>query len=126
MRFISVGIVGAIVELILFSTPMNVGWGILTSNFIAFHCAFVLCFFLHYYYTHQKPYAGKRMITGGFIQYTFLMYAQLVIGIFLLWFLIDKLAWIAEIAKVVQIGTITPLSYVVQKLIVFRAERTAN
>jgi putative flippase GtrA len=126
LRFISVGIFGAILELMLFSTLMNVGLGILSSNFIAFHCAFILCFFLHYYYTHHKPYVGKRMIAGAFFQYTFLMYMQLVIGTFLLWLLIDKLAWVAEIAKVVQIGIVTPLSYVVQKRIVFRAKRTSN
>lgn len=119
-RFILVGVVGAIVELGLFSGLIKVGLGFLFSNFIAFHCAFALCFYLHYHYTHQRPYAGIRMVVGGFAKYAGLMYAQFIVGSLLLWFLIDKLDWMPELAKIVQIGTVTPVSYVVQKLIIFR------
>lgn len=119
-RFILVGAIGAIVELLLFSGFVRVGLGILYSNFIAFHCAFALCFFLHYHYTYQKPYKGTRRVLSGFVQYAVLMYVQLIIGSILLWFLIDKLHWIAEIAKIVQIGIVTPLSYIIQKLFIFR------
>ena len=120
VRFILVGAIGAIVELVLFSGFVRVGLGILYSNFIAFHCAFALCFFLHYHYTYQRPYEGTRRIFGGFVQYAALMYVQLIIGSILLWFLIEKFYWIAEIAKIVQIGIVTPLSYIIQKLVIFK------
>lgn len=119
-RFILVGVLGAIIELLLFSGFVRAGLGVLYSNFIAFHCAFALCFFLHYHYTHQKPYEGTLRVVGGFAKYTGLMYTQLIVGSLLLWFLIDKLDWMAEVAKVVQIGVVTPVSYVVQKLVIFQ------
>lgn len=123
VRFILVGLIGAIVELALFSVFVRSGLGMLYSNFIAFHCAFFLCFFLHYHYTHQKPYEGKHKVAGGFVKYAGLMYAQFIVGSLLLWFLTDKLNWMAEVAKVVQIGIVTPVSYVVQKLVIFRKRK---
>lgn len=122
LRFILVGSVGAVVELTLFSGLIRVNLGIMTSNFIAFHCAFATCFFLHYYYTYKKPYSGKHKIASGFFKYAALMYAQLIVGTLLLWLLINKLGWMPEVAKVVQIGIVTPASYVVQKLIIFRVK----
>lgn len=121
-RFILVGVLGAIIELLLFSGFVRAGLSVLYSNFIAFHCAFALCFFLHYHYTHQKPYEGFLSVAGGFAKYTGLMYVQLIVGSLLLWFLIDKLSWMAEFAKIVQIGVVTPVSYVVQKLVIFQRE----
>jgi putative flippase GtrA len=123
IRFFLVGIIGAIFEIVLFSGSVRVGLGILYSNFIAFNCAFALCFFLHYYYTYQRPYEGIRRIFSGFVQYVALMYVQLIIGSILLWFLIEKLYWMAEIAKIIQIGLVIPLSYIIQKLIIFRWRR---
>ena len=125
LRFILVGVIGAIVELILFSGLVRTGRSILYSNVIAFHCAFALCYLLHYYYTHRKPYEGTQRVVGGFAKYAGLMYVQLLVGSLLLWFLIDKLSWMAEISKIVQIGVVTPVSYAVQKLVIFRV-RSAN
>jgi putative flippase GtrA len=120
VRFVLVGVIGAIVELVLFSGFVRAGTGIMYSNFIAFHCAFFMCFFLHHKYTFQKTYQGKHKVAGDFIKYTGLMYAQFILGSLLLWFLIDKLEWMLEISKVVQIGIVTPVSYAVQKLVIFR------
>lgn len=120
LRFIVVGGVGALVELVLFSTILRTGIGVAYSNVIAFHCAFSLCFLLHYQFTYQRPFEGKRNIVGGFMQYAALMYGQLAISSWLLWYLIDKSGWVPEIAKIIQIGIVTPISYVVQKLIIFR------
>jgi putative flippase GtrA len=120
LRFVVIGTIGAIVELVLFSGFVRVGLGILYSNFIAFHCAFTLCFFLHHHYTYQRPYEGSRRIFGGFVKYAALMYVQLIIGSILLWFLIEILYWMAEIAKIIQIGFVTPLSFIIQKLVIFR------
>jgi putative flippase GtrA len=119
-RFILVGVVGAIVEIGFFSGLIQVGIGLILSNLIAFHFAFALCFYLHYHYTHQKPYEGTRKVFGGFVKYAGLMYAQLIVGTLLLWFFIDKLGWIPEVAKTAQIGIVTPASYIIQKLIIFR------
>ena len=120
VRFIIVGVIGATVELILFSKFMSSDLGVSISNFLAFHFAFVLCFFLHYLYTHQKPYVGTRMIINGLIKYTGLMYAQLFVGTILLWVLIDKFGWVAEYAKFMQICVVTPISYVIQRHAIFR------
>lgn len=120
VRFAMVGIIGAIVELTLFAELARIWDKVMMINFIAFHCAFAICFFLHYNYTYQRPYEGTRRIFGGFVQYAALMYVQLIIGSILRWFLIEKLYWMAEIAKFVQIGIVTPLSYFIQKLVIFR------
>src|SRR5687768_11563020 len=68
-RYLVVGVVGAITEFSLFVALTKVGGGILFSNVIAFHCAFLLCYFLHYHYTHERPYEGARNIAGGFVKY---------------------------------------------------------
>ncbi len=120
IRFVFVGAFGAILELVLFLSFLKIGFSILYSNFFAFHCAFVFCFFLHYHYTYQKPYEGARRIFSGFAKYSILMYMQLIIGSALLWFLTEKFNWMAEIAKILQIGIVTPLSYFIQKLVIFR------
>ena len=120
VRFILVGVIGAVAELMLFSGLVRVGVEMMYSNFIAFHCAFFLCFFLHYKYTHQKPYEGRHNVARGFIKYAGLMYVQLIVSSLLLWFLIDKLDWMVEIAKVIQLGIVTPVGYAVQKLVIFR------
>lgn len=120
VRFVLVGVIGAVVELMLFSGFVRAGAGMIYGNIIAFHCAFFLCFYLHYHYTHQKPYEGKNKVASGFFKYAGLMYAQLIVGSMLLWFLINKLEWMVEISKVVQIGIVTPVSYAIQKLVIFR------
>jgi putative flippase GtrA len=123
IRFFGVGVVGAILELVLFSVLVRAGTGMIYSNFIAFHCAFFLCFFLHYRYTYQKPYEGNSNVIGGFIKYTGLMYAQLILSSLLLWFLINKLEWKTEISKFVQIGLVTPVSYAIQKMAIFQVKK---
>lgn len=123
VRFVVVGLVGAIIELILFSELIRTGLGVAPGNFMAFHCAFLICFFLHYYYTHQKRYAGVHIIAEGLIKYAGLMYVQLFVGTILLWILIDQYGWVAEFAKITQIGVVTPVSYVVQKYFIFNEGR---
>lgn len=123
VRFIVVGIIGAIIELILFSELVRAGLGVASSNFLAFHSAFLFCFFLHYYYTHQKRYAGAHAIAEGLIKYVALMYVQLFVGTILLWILIDKYGWVLEFAKITQIGVVTPVNYVVQKYLIFNEDK---
>jgi putative flippase GtrA len=119
-RFFIVGVFGAIVEVLLFSGLVRVGFGILFGNFVAFHCAFALCFYLHYRYTYQRPYGGTRNVSNGFFQYAILMYAQLAVGSILILILVEKFDFIVEVAKVVQIGVVTPVGYAVQRLVIFR------
>ncbi|MEO6147405.1 MAG: GtrA family protein [Sulfuriferula sp.] len=122
VRFILVGAIGAIVELIVFLELVKVQHGIVFSNIVAFHIAFALCYFLHYYYTHQIPFVGKRNVISGFLKYAGLMYVQLFLGSLLLWLLINKLMWAPYVAKIIQIGAVTPIGYVIQKLVIFRRE----
>ena len=120
VRFIFVGILGAIVEVILFSGLVRIGFGILFGNFVAFHCAFALCFYLHYHHTYERPYGGIRNVFNGFFKYAILMYAQLTVGSILIFILVEKFDLMVEIAKVVQIGVVTPVGYAVQRLVIFR------
>ena len=119
LRFVVVGLIGATIEIILFSVLVRAGLGVSFSNFLAFHCAFLICFFLHYYFTHQKRYNGMHVIVGGLLKYAGLMYVQLLVGTVLLWLLIEKYGWVAEFAKIAQIGVVTPVSYLVQKYFIF-------
>lgn len=119
IRFIIVGIIGAIIELALFSKFTRVELSVASSNFLAFHCAFLICFFLHYYYTHQKMYDGFGIMAGGLMKYATLMYIQLLFSTILLWILIDRYGWNAELGKITQIGVVTPVSYIVQKYFIF-------
>jgi len=118
-----VGIFGAVVELTVFSIFVNLSVNVIYTNIISFHSAFVICFFLHYYYTYQKPYVGIYKVAGGFLKYFGLMYAQLIIGTLLIWLLIYKFELMPEVAKIIQIGIVTPVSYAVQKLSIFRTIR---
>lgn len=120
VRYFFVGAIGAIVEIFLFMVFIRAGGQIVYSNIIAFHCAFALCYFLHYYYTHQKPYEGARNVISGFLKYAGLMYTQLFAGSILLWFLINNLGWQPGVSKILQIGVVTPIGYIVQKLLIFR------
>lgn len=119
-RYVFVGVIGAICELALFSGLVRIGLGVLNSNFLAFHGAFILCFFLHHHYTYQRLFTSIRPLTRDFLKFAGLMYAQLIIGTLLVWFLIDQLSWVTEVAKVIQIVIVTPISYVVQRVFVFR------
>lgn len=125
MRFVVVGIIGAIVELALFSGLIKINCEVAISNFIAFHCAFVICFLLHYYYTYKKPYREKQKVIIGFIKYICLMYGQLIVGTLLLLLFINKLDWMPEVAKFVQIGIVAPISFVLQKFNIFKVNTEA-
>lgn len=120
VRFILVGVLGAVVEIFLFSGLVWVGAGVIFGNFLAFHCAFVLCYTLHYFYTHKKPFVGRKNILHGFFKYAVLMYSQLFVGSLLLLLLINDFNWIPSLAKIFQICLVTPLGFLIQKLIIFK------
>ena len=120
IRFLIVGFIGALIELILFSTLLKTHLTISISNFLSFHISFVICFLLHYLYTYQKSYVITRIAFSSLIKYTGLMYVQLFLGTILLWMLIDKFGWRAEYAKFMQMCILTPISYIVQRYLIFR------
>lgn len=122
-RFISVGITGAIVELGLFSFMLASGIDLVIANVVAFHVAFTICFALHFIYTHRYSLSDRQFFARGFLGYAALMYAQLGVGTLLLWLLITKGGCIGEVAKVLQIGVIMPISYLIQKIVIFRRLR---
>lgn len=119
LRFFLVGIIGAFIELHLFSYLIKIEYEVMLSNIVAFHCAFITCFFLHYFYTHMKTFIEKRKLANKFIKYVILMYSQLLIGSFLLWFLINEIGWLPEVAKLAQVIFIIPISYFIQKTKIF-------
>jgi putative flippase GtrA len=123
IRFILVGGAGALIEIGLFSLFLRNGIGMVASNILAFHIAFAICYFLHLHFTYRQPFARKRDIAAGFVKYAFLMYCQLAVGTLLLWLMIRQLDWIPELSKVIQIGIVTPVSFIVQKLVIFRARK---
>ena len=120
MRYIFVGVLGAIVEMTLFAFLFRLDVGIVISNIAAFHVAFIMCYFFHYYYTHRKPFEGKSALANGLVKYTILMYGQLIIGSILLWILIKKFGLDADFSKIIQICIVTPGSYMIQKSAIFR------
>jgi putative flippase GtrA len=122
-KFILVGITGAAIEIIVFSAMIRFQAGTLISNVVAFHLAFVTCFFLHHHFTYCQPTNRTRDALKAFFQYALLMYWQLVLGTALLWLLIDRLHWVPEISKVIQIAVVTPMSYLVQRVIIFKKRK---
>ncbi len=120
VRFVFVGLFGALVELILFPLLLSTGFGIVFANVVAFHVAFALCFILHFSYTHSYSITEISLFVSGFIKYAALMYAQLGLGTFLLWLLIDKIDFSPEFSKLLQIAIVTPLGYLIQRLVIFR------
>lgn len=122
-RYVFVGVVGALIELGIFSILVKLHTGIVLSNVVAFHCAFALCYFLHFTYTHEHPLSETKFFARGFMKYAALMYTQLAFGTWMLWVLINQMHWIDEIAKMTQIVAVTPLSYVIQKTFIFRKSK---
>jgi putative flippase GtrA len=123
LRFFLVGIIGAIVEFSLFSYLIKSDNKVMLSNLIAFHVAFITCFFLHYSYTYMKLFSKKHKLANYFIKYVVLMYSQLLIGSLLIWFLINRIGWLPEVAKISQMILIMPISFFVQKIGIFSVEK---
>jgi putative flippase GtrA len=121
VRFIFVGGVGAVLETSIFILMFDRGVQLYLSNIIAFHIAFFVCYFLHLNYTHSKPFSTRNAVLAGFVKYSLLMYFQLFIGTALLSALIESLGINPLIAKLFQIGIVTPLGYLVQSIYIFRS-----
>ncbi|MBD3648765.1 MAG: GtrA family protein [Pseudomonadales bacterium] len=119
-KYLIVGIIGAIIELSVFSLMIRYGIGLVISNILAFHLAFLACYFLHYEYTHGRPFEGIFELSNGLIKYATLMYSQLVVGTALLWILIEELSIGPDLSKLLQLALITPISYLIQRKFIFR------
>jgi len=120
LRYQIVGAIGACFELALFSIFASVQFGILWSNFAAFHFAFILCFILHYFYTHENLIFKSDRFLCAFIKYVVLMYTLFFFGTILLWLFIERIGINVELAKFLQIGIITPFGYLFQKYLIFK------
>ena len=119
-RYVLVGLFGALLEVILFTIMFNSSFSVIVSNVIAFHIAFICCYFLHYYFTHKKPYEGGINVVNGFLMYMVLMYSQLIVGTMLLFILIEKVGVLPMLAKVSQILIVTPIGFFIQKKLIFK------
>lgn len=120
VRYVLVGGVGAVIETVLFSGFIALGLNLVGSNFLAFHFAFVTCYFLHRRYTHGQPPAGRRKLALGLTKYAAVMYGQLSVGYYLLWIFMTKAGLPPGISKLLQIALVTPAAYFLQKKMVFR------
>jgi putative flippase GtrA len=120
IRYILVGIFGFIIEFGLFSFFMRMNISISKSNFLAFNTALFICFVLHFSYTYQYTISDRKFFFRGFTKFLALMYVQLAFGTVLLWFLIDKIGLLGDLAKLLQIAVVTPLGYLVQKNLIFQ------
>lgn len=120
LRFLAVGCVGALIEILIFTLLFRVTSLLILSNIIAFHIAFFGCYFLHLNYTHGRPFIENSEIFGGLIKYTLLMYFQLAVGTVVLSLFIEIFGINALLSKVLQIGIVTPFSYFTQNLYIFK------
>lgn len=120
LRFVIVGMIGACVEVGLFSVMKSNGVKTITGNVVSFHIAFVICYFLHTFYTYRNIEAFRAISLNIFSKYAILMYVQLVVGSILLLILIDLLNWDGVYSKIVQISIVTPVGYIVQKKLIFK------
>lgn len=122
IRYVIIGIFGALLETALFTVMLIYFENIVFSNIFAFHVAFVSCYLLNYRYTYQRPFIGFSNIIRGLFKYSAIMYVQLLVSTALLFIMIKHFGFSSLYAKVFQISIIAPISYMIQKAIVFKRQ----
>ena len=118
-KYLLVGFLGAILEYIGFLALIRFKYSILASNVISYHLALVVCYILHFFFTHRM--VKKNGIINRFVRYLFLMYFQFFLGLIVLIYFIEYIEFEIEISKLMQIILVTPLSYLVQKTFIFNS-----
>ena len=119
LLYVGVGLFGAFIEWYAFLLLTTVVKSILIANIIAFHLAFLTCFFLHHFFTYKLPYSGLYNLIKGLSKFGFLMYAQLFVGSIFLFLMIKYAPFSMAVSKVLQIGLLVPVSYMIQKKFIF-------
>jgi putative flippase GtrA len=122
VRYLLVGVLGLIIELLLFSLFYRLGLGIILGNLLSFQIALTVCFMLHYRYTYRVLHKSFRDALNYYFKYTSLMYIQALIGTVLLYGFIEFLLLQPELAKIIQIAIVTPISYIYQKTKIFHVK----
>ena len=114
LRYLIAGSLGAILEMLLFSTIYKFSGSVIVSNLIAFQVAITLTFLMHQRFTYIAivDSNGKKR---RYALYLLLMYLLLIFGTFILEFFIDNLFWNPDLSKLVQMLIAIPVSYFVQK-----------
>jgi putative flippase GtrA len=118
LRYLIAGSLGAILEMLLFSTIYKFSGSVIVSNLIAFQVAITLTFLMHQRFTYIAivDSNGKKR---RYALYLLLMYLLLIFGTFILEFFIDNLFWNPDLSKLVQMLIAIPISYFVQKKYIF-------
>ena len=118
LRYLIAGSLGAILEMLLFSTIYKFSVSVIVSNLIAFQVAITLTFLMHQRFTYIAivDSNGKKR---RYALYLLLMYLLLIFGTFILEFFIDNLFWNPDLSKLVQMLIAIPISYFVQKKYIF-------
>ena len=118
LRYLIAGSLGAIFEMLLFSTIYKFSGSVIVSNLIAFQVAITLTFLMHQRFTYIAivDSNGKKR---RYALYLLLMYLLLIFGTFILEFFIDNLFWNPDLSKLVQMLIAIPISYFVQKKYIF-------
>jgi putative flippase GtrA len=120
-RYLLVGFFGAIFEFFIFSYLVYLKFTVFVSNVFAYHLAIVICYFLHFFFTHRMVKLNATSIR--FIKYISLMYIQFLIGMVILWILIIYLEVGIEASKIIQIALVTPVSYFLQNIFIFTKKK---
>lgn len=116
------GFIGASVELATFLLLTAAEIDIILSHVVAFHLAFVICFYLNYHITFVSDLTGRRGWRHVGLRYIMLMYLQVGFGAWLISWLTVSQHWPDFFAKSFQLVITVPASYILQSKLVFSSK----
>ena len=122
VRFVLVGIVGASIEIVAYLALLEVGFFYLICNLVGYHLAIISTFFLQSMYTFPLSNTLDRHLFLKFFKYILFMHVQLAIGSVLLLIFVELLLFNEWISKFIQMSVVVPVSYLGQKIFIFRGK----
>jgi len=111
-----VGSIGMVLNYSIFNFLVLVGLGIVNANACNGVLVTILTFFLQKHFTYQTKHHSWRQPIG----FVLVSIGYYVLDTVMLIFLVHKLTISPSIAKLITIALLAPLSFFVQKYIVFR------
>jgi putative flippase GtrA len=120
VKFIFVGVLGAVTEIGVFMLLIKYGLSLVFANAIAFNLALIQCFIANRYFTFGLR--GGALRLKSFTIFLIYMYLQLIIGTTVLWILIKEFQMTELISKIIQLGCLTPISFLFQKYFIFKSK----
>jgi putative flippase GtrA len=116
-RYLLVGGLGALLEVLVFFIVYNFSDNLVFSNFIAFNLAVLMTFLLHDFFTYRTN--SRQFEFHKIIKFFGFMYFQFFLSTGMLMYILEVVHY-SIIAKLIQIVLITPISYYIQKKLIFR------